>query len=281
MAGSISIEEAVAGFQDLLDHAIRTGGVDGKNAAIRSGRPINLIHDAVKAAFIAEGIAAERLAPALGTATGELKLTGFIKQKKQDVCIRPLDLVPQREDGFTGLLDDASDAYGTTFTERTIVVNVRSQISSLDKNFDTLFERTIAEAQNLHVRCPRVVMGEVYMIAVPEYDVDALKRQVVAHSTRAPKVAKYVKAFNAINNRRVPVGSDHCYERVCLLVVDFRPAVPVIHHAADSLKDAGLIAADSALDLSGLGWHGFARDLLAIHEERFHDGVVQAVGIPQ
>ncbi|MBX2973230.1 MAG: hypothetical protein KF797_09015, partial [Flavobacteriales bacterium] len=81
-------------------------------------------------------------------------------------------------------------------------------------------------------------------------------------------------AFNAINNRRVSAGSDHCYERVCLLVVDFRPAVPVIHHTTDSLKAAGLIPADSTLDFSGLSWHGFASDLLTIHEERFHDGAV-------
>lgn len=270
----MSIDEAVAGFRELMDNAIRTGGVEGKNAAIRSGRPINLIHDAVKSAFIAEGIARDRLAPALGDTRGELRLTGFIKQKKQDVCIRPLGLSPQREDGFTGLLDDASDAYGTAFTERTIVVNVRSQISSLDKNFDTLFERTIAEAQNLHVRCPRLVMGEVYMIAVPEYDVPAMGRRQVAHSARRPKVGKYIKAFNEINNRHTTAGSDHCYERVCLLVVDFRPAAPVIHHTSDSLKAAGLIPVDSALDFSGLSWHGFALDLLTIHKERFHDSAV-------
>ena len=270
----MSIDEAVAGFRDLLDNAIRTLGVDGKNAAIRSGKPINLVHEAVKAAFIAEGIAPDRLAPALGSTKGELRLTGFIKQKKQDVCIRPIDHEPQREEGFTGLLDDVSDAYGSTYTERALVVNVRSQISSLDKNFDTLFERTIAEAQNLHVRCPRLVMGEVYMIAVPEYDVPAMRKHQVAHSARRPKVGKYIKAFSAINDRRVSAGSDHCYERVCLLVVDFRPAVPVIHHTTGSLIAADLLPADSPLDMSALSWHGFARDLLAIHEERFHDRAV-------
>jgi hypothetical protein len=269
-----SMEQAVRGFKDLLDSSIESGGVDGKNAMIRSGRPIGMIHEAVKTAFVEAGISPKLLAPALGKSSGELKLTGFIKQKKQDICVKPDGMVKKAEEGFAGLLDKSSDAFGFDFTSKTIVVNVRSQISSLDKNFDTLFERTIAEAQNLHVRCPQVVMGEVYMIAVPEYDVSAMKRKAVDYSTKKPKVEKYIKAFNAINKRLIASGSEFKYERVCLLVVDFRSENPVIHHDTQSLIDAKLLSEDTAINFSSLSWKGFTSDLLAIHNERFHHGAV-------
>ena len=52
-------------------------------------------------------------------------------------------------------------------------------MSSLAKNSDTLFERTFAEAQNLHMRYPDIVLGEVYLIPVHEYDDDMVKRGTV------------------------------------------------------------------------------------------------------
>jgi len=63
-----------------------------------------------------------------------------------------------------GLLRETNDYYGKDYTEKIISINVRSQFSSLAKNFDTLYERTIAEAQNLHVRCSKMCLGEVYMM---------------------------------------------------------------------------------------------------------------------
>ncbi|MDI9364015.1 MAG: hypothetical protein QM541_03615 [Flavobacterium sp.] len=49
-----------------------------------------------------------------------------------------------------GLLQDVVDEYGEKFTEQTISINERSQISSIQKNFDTLYERTTSEAINLN-----------------------------------------------------------------------------------------------------------------------------------
>lgn len=56
---------------------------------------------------------------------------------------------------FDGILKGERDKYGFEFTEHTLSVNVRSQLSSIAKNFDTLYERTFAEAINLHLRCEK------------------------------------------------------------------------------------------------------------------------------
>ena len=42
-----------------------------------------------------------------------------------------------------GILREATDYYGKDYTERTISVNIRSQMSSLAKNFDTLYEELL------------------------------------------------------------------------------------------------------------------------------------------
>lgn len=84
-------------------------------------------------------------------------MAGLLKQKDQDICITPKHLKKSPEILQDGLLWGTKDLYGQNFTEQTLTINVRSQISSIQKNFDTLFERTYAEAQNLHERCPKMV----------------------------------------------------------------------------------------------------------------------------
>ena len=60
-------------------------------------RPINNIHEAVKSELIRNGIEPDRIHPTLGESKPELKLTGFIKQKFQDVCITPDGYSPENE----------------------------------------------------------------------------------------------------------------------------------------------------------------------------------------
>jgi hypothetical protein len=170
MPNLISIQEAVNNFKALIEGSIQQGGIGAKEAMIRSSRPINNIHEAVKSALINSGIQPQRIFPPLGASSPEMKLAGFLKHKHQDVCVAPHGHNPENEIMQEGLLQEAADYYGKAYTERVISINVRSQMSSLAKNFDTLYERTIAEAQNLHVRCPKMVLGEVYMIAVKEYN---------------------------------------------------------------------------------------------------------------
>lgn len=191
----ISIEEAVRGFKSLIEGSIRAAGESGKAAMIRSSKPIQNIHEAVKSDLIKHGVDAARIFPPLGETKPELGIAGFIKKKAQDICVVPTRGRPAEEVLKEGLLRETTDYYGKDYTERIISINVRSQISSLAKNFDTLYERAIAEAQNLHVRCPKMCLGEVYMIAVPEYDSDAIKEKKVKFLQKDGTVEKYIKSF--------------------------------------------------------------------------------------
>ena len=56
MTNLITIQQAVDGFKELIEISIIEGGIKAKEAMIRSSRPINFIHEAVKADFIRKGI---------------------------------------------------------------------------------------------------------------------------------------------------------------------------------------------------------------------------------
>lgn len=245
------------------------GGDKGKEAMIRSSRPILNLHEAVKSELIKAGVDRDLIFPPLNSRTPELKLAGSRKQKNQDVCV--VSSHEKAEEILReGLLEDVVDEYGEKFTERTISINVRSQISSIQKNFDTLYERTTSEAINLHDRCPRMCLGEVYMIAVPEYDDKEIKNnRVVFKKTNQATVLKYIKSFQAINNRKGTEKNFYQYEKVCLLIVDFSRQPAKIYHSLDELKKDDLIPENSIIDFSGLSWEKFVPDLLEAYAERF------------
>ena len=165
----MTIQEAVFNFKYLIENAVLVGGNKAKTAIIRSSKPILNIHEAVKHELIKNGVEKHKIYPPLGERVPELKLAGSLKKKDQDVCVIPN--IPRKKEVLSdGLLEGVADPFGIQFTSRTISINIRSQVSSIQKNFDTMYERTISEAQNLHDRCPNMVLGEVYMIAVPGYD---------------------------------------------------------------------------------------------------------------
>jgi hypothetical protein len=126
----INIQEAINNFQTLINNSIVDGGVKGKEAMIRSSRPILNLHEVVKSELIKAGIDKDLIFPPLNSRTPELKLAGSRKQKNQDVCVvsnhdKAEEILQE------GLLQDVVDEYGEKFTERTISINVRSQISSI------------------------------------------------------------------------------------------------------------------------------------------------------
>ena len=265
----ITLQVAVDNFKFLIEESIKTGGAKGKEAMIRSSRPILNIHEAVKSELVRAGIAEKLLFPPLNSRVPELKLAGSRKQKNQDVCV-VTSLEKAAEILREGLLDDVVDEYGEIFTERTISINVRSQISSIQKNFDTLYERITSEAINLHDRCPKMCLGEVYMIAVPEYDDKEIQcNQVAFKKMSQALVLKYIKSFQAINNRRGTEKNFYQYEKVCLLIVDFSKHPTKIYHSSEELKEDGLIPQDSTVSFEQLSWQNFVPQLLKIYAERF------------
>ena len=198
----LTIQEAVNEIKSLIEDAIVKGGVEGKNNLIRTQIPIGLLHDAAKAAFIANGVNPYLVAPVYGEHVGEQKLAGFFKCKDQDICFMPNNYQKNEETlNFDGILKGKIDPFGRDLTEHILSVNVRSQLSSTAKNFDTLYERTFAEALNLHLRCPKMVLGEFYMIPVYEYD-DALAKNNIVGFKRNRNISKhlekYIYSFNAV-----------------------------------------------------------------------------------
>ena len=269
MPNLITIQEAVNNFKTLIEGSILQGGIEAKEAMIRSSKPINSIHEAVKSALINAGVERHRVYPPLGASFPEMKLAGFLKHKHQDVCVAPKGRTPVHEIMQEGLLQEEADHYGKEYTERVLSINIRSQMSSLAKNFDTLYERTIAEAQNLHVRCPKMVLGEVYMIAVKEYNPVAMKNKNIEFIDRVGAVQKYIKSFQAINGRADFTKQDYKYEKVCLLIVDFGQTPAKIYSTNEELIADGLMHANSQANIIELNWDSFTPSIISTYESRF------------
>jgi len=268
-AAGITIDEALISIKVVLEKTILSLGEKGKTSLIRSQKPIKLIHEAVKTSLIKFGINPANIKPQLGAASGELKLSGFLKKKDQDICVIPNGQHPILEKMTVGLLAGHDDQYGAVMTENIISINVRSQLSSLGNNIDTLYERTFAESMNLHMRCPRMCLGEVYMIPVFEYHKHkAQKKQIDWVTTKSP-IETYIKAFTAINSRVSVTDELYKYEKVCLLIVDFSKAIPKLYSTDADLRADGLIPNGSTASMVTLNYQSFVNDLLGTYMARF------------
>ena len=271
-----NIQKAVERIKILIEDSIKTGGIDAKNNLIRSQQPISILHDAAKASFMELGVNPTLLNPPYGSHTGELKVAGFFKCKDQDICILPNNIEAKDEIlTFDGILKGKHDPLGFELTEKTLSVNVRSQLSSINKNFDTLYERTFAESLNLHLRCPNMVLGEFYMIPVYEYDDALAKDNTVGFKQNKniqQHIEKYLYSFGAINNRNSVEGKEYKYERICLLIVDFNRQIPKIYNTDDELKADGLLPSNTTASINSMNFPSFAKTLLDIYQQRFGEG---------
>lgn len=265
------IDEKLLVFKEMMEEAIIEGGVEGKASMIRSSQLINLIHDAVKYELLECGVEPSQIYPHFGETKPEIKLAGFLKQKDQDVCVVPrgISRQPQIINWGPMSFQNKMDLYGFSYSENTLVINVRSQMSSLAKNSDTLFERTFAEAQNLHMRYPDIVMGEVYLIPVNEYDDAAIVNHRVVFKQNMTDVEKYISFFDSINGRQRR-DADYMYERCTLLVVDFSTRQPLLFRNSEELKEAGIISKDFQIEYAKLGFDTFAEEILDVYASR-HD----------
>lgn len=255
-------------FKKLIQEAILEDGARGKESVIRSSSLINLIHDGVKQEFIEAGVCPDNIYPHLYETKPELKIAGFLKQKDQDICIVPSNIEPIPTLISWGPLAFLRkvDLYGEEYSENTLIVNVRSQMSSLAKNADTLFERTFAEAQNLHMRYSNIVLGEVYLIPTHEYDDQLVKQKVVGFKKKQTDLEKYISFFSGINRREIG-GPDYSYERCALLIVDFDKEQPLLFSNSNQLKEAGLISEDFNIEYEELNFQNFVKEILEIYSE--------------
>lgn len=284
---SISMQDAVNTVKADIETAITTGGEQAKRSLINSQRPIKLIHNAIKTDLLNYHIdpslinphsthLARLITPPKRTYNkpyvlrhSELTLAGYLKTKDQDISIIPDNIPPAPQTlTFPTMLNSYTDILGHSLTESIISINVRSQLSSTDKNFDTLYERTFAEPLNLHRRCPKMVLGEVYMIILKEYDSDAAKLNIVQFNP-AENIEKYIAAFQAINLRADENDEYWKYERCCLLVVDFDRPIPKIYNTSAELIQDGFLPPGSLVSMNGLDYQNFISDILNVYSARF------------
>lgn len=273
----LTIQAAVN--QIKLDYETAIG--KGTQAStIRTSRLIKNVHNALKSDFVKNSVHPSLINPskeylhwvinpparqinrARRLCDKELKLAGFLKTKRQDISIIPnnIHIAPQQLTVNT-MMNGFQDIYGDVFTESILSINVRSQLSSIWKNFDTLYERTFAEALNLHQRLPNMVLGEVYLIPVKEYTNASTVGNMVFSKI---DIGKYIAAFQAINSRVNQLDEKFKYERCCLLIVDFDRAIPKIYNTSTELIQDGFLPQGSTISMVGLDYQNFVADILNI-----------------
>ena len=267
----MNLQESLIEIKQLLENSILENGTVGKRNLIRTSRPINIIHDLIKREFINLGISSDRIYPRLNLTTGEVTITGFIKRKNQDIVILPKNIYPKNE--FIPELN-LNDPYGIDYSERILSVNVRSQLSSVAKNFDTIFERTFAESFNLHQRLKKIVLGEVFLLPIREFDDSFSDNKIVKYRELGTRVesqlSKYIRYFSLINDRRNINDNHHKYERVCLMLVDFSLEIPKLYQSSLELKEDGIVSENFNLSLENLNYNNFFSDILNTYNSRFN-----------
>lgn len=250
-----------------------TNGQEAKEALIRSQNLILKIHEVVKVSFLDE-ISKYRkdfsIFPPIGARSPEMAVYGLLKGKKQDVVVM-FDDVPHNGNHISeGPLAGSYDPVGKEKAEKSIVVGVRSQLSSVAKNFDTLMERSFAETLNLRLRLPNLIMGDVYLIPVVEYDDVLMKKNIVGWKRDVIAIDKFISTFLAISNRSY-IKSDpevYKYERVALVVVDFRQNPPKIFLSTNELKAGGFVSSKFDKKYESLSPINFVQDILDIYKKR-------------
>lgn len=251
-------------------------GLEAKTSLIRSSTLINHVHEYVKHELVREGINPATIFPPLNQSKPELKITGMYKQKDQDVCVKPLNIPTEKVEVNWGPMIDSGlhCHYGQKLSEQIISINIRSQMSSLAKNTDTLFERTFAETLNLHDVYPRMVLGEVYVIPVYEYNDADMKLNKISYKKNQTNLEKYIKFFHYLSARASIDDDKHKYERCALVIVDFSGEEAKVYNSTAELKVNNLVKEEFNLELADISSEYFVRDLLAVYQQRFNNDSV-------
>lgn len=280
VANPITLDEALEIIKLAVEDVIRHSGASGKTSLITSQQLINLLHEVVKSSLVNETVNPTLLQPPIGQSRGEKTLAGFLKFKKQDICVFPNNKTPRVERiDFNGLYNTGTtEPYGELFSEHILSINVRSQLSSLSNNIDTMFERTYAEPLNLHRRVPKMVLGEVYLISVRELDSAQLALNNVVYkpftNSTANYLEKYIKGFAALNMRASQRDDDFKYERVALIIADFSQNPVKVYNTTQDLINDNLLPANSIASMDNLDYNGLVRTLLDVYDKRFGTGIL-------
>jgi len=277
------LQVACENFKFAFKRSIQIAGAVGKQSLTTSSKHINLFHEVVKSELIRNGVRADLVFPPQYKSSGEKKFAGFIKAKRQDVTAVPVAFKENEkpETITVGMMSGEIDAFGKDYTENSLVINVRSQMSSIGNNIDTIVERAFAETLNLHMRCPNMVLGELFILPITGFNVDEVKKKnpafeaiitATANSkskTTAESIEKTINTYASINNRDSKKREEYKYERLCLILADFSQSpVKIYKNDAELIAD-NLLPTNSTATLNGLGYDTFISDLMNIYSTRF------------
>ena len=123
---------------------------------------------------------------------------------------------------------------------------------------------------NLRLRHPHLVMGEVYMLAIKDYDEQLMKRNVVGWKDSYNEIEKFISIFSWMNAREdhKVVTDYYKYERCVLLPVDFSTDPPKVYISIEDLQQDGVVDANFTQNFSLLSPIGFSRDLVSAYLRR-------------
>lgn len=276
------LQQALIEIKSMLENVIETATFSDKNyengqsaklALIRSQRLIQKIHEVVKNSLNQKLLQNDRefsIHPPLGQSSPELKVCGFIKAKQQDIVVLFDGDTPTQELIREGPLSGSYDSVGKLQSERSIVIGVRSQLSSVAKNFDTLMERAFAETLNLRLRLPNLIMGEIYLLPVKEYNDEDMKYNSISWKERPVQVEKFIKTFLGISSREPQPNNEELYkyERSALILVDFQQSPPKLFFTLNELKEEGYVSPSFEANFDILSPDGFTNDIIEIHHQR-------------
>jgi len=236
------LREKLRQMKTQLESAIQNGQY---TSLIRSKKFINPLHE-----FAVECLRRRLDASWIVT---DKKVYGFPKTKQQDILVQP----PQ---------DGSALSVGPL-----IAVNIRSQMSSIGKNYDTLFERIFAEALNLHNRFPYMVLGYLYLLPTLGYDSTSASHGIV-EATEQYDLEKYVLSFLSVADRRGATDVPWKYERVSLLIVDFMKDPPQIYDDLQAMACDHLVSQRFAdlYSFEPLRIASFFDDVYRIAVERYY-----------
>lgn len=176
---------------------------------IRSSIIINELHDYVVRELVNHGIKRKFIFQ-------NKKIMGYFKTKTQDVLVTK------------------------KIEEPLISINVRSQLSSIQKNYDTLFERLIAESTNLHEKYPSMVCGYLYLLPTLGYSEKEAKKGRIIRDEHF-NWEKYLRSFALLADRKDAEDISYKYEEICLLAVDFSKREPKILLNIDDFENRKLV----------------------------------------
>lgn len=152
----------------------------------------------------------------------------------------------------------SQDGSRSVITGPLITISVKSQMSSIGKNFLTVYDRIVGEVLNIHNRFPLAVANCIYLYPIRGYNKpskvqhkEAYERiKQAIHKDELTNPEDYLKEqirfdvlnrkYGLITGREGTASFNDKHEHFCLLVIDFDKEIPDIRNDLVTHKDLSI-----------------------------------------